>query len=288
MSAATPRTRPFPDSEILLTAALRYVRLWLAFARFALLGELAFRGNFLLKVFVEVLWLTILLMFYRTIFQRTNGGAIAGWNEPQYLFFVGCYFALEGLVETLFLENCQQFSEQVRTGQLDSALLQPVDEQFVITCRKIDWSTVPNVLMGAGVMAFALNDLGWPVGGLHAVTFAITFGCSLLLAYSFLVVLTATAVWMVRNQSLMELWWLFSSLMRYPREIFLGTWASPLGWVFMFVVPVMLVVNVPASVAVRTLDPVHVGFTLAATVAMLGVSRWVFRRALSRYRSASS
>ena len=72
-------------------APLRYVRLWLAFARFALLGELAFRANFLLKMFVEVLWLTILLMFYQTIFTKTPG--IAGWNANEYRFFVGCYFA---------------------------------------------------------------------------------------------------------------------------------------------------------------------------------------------------
>ena len=37
--------------------------------------------------------------------------------------------------------------------------------------------------------------------------------------------LTSLSVWMVRNQSLMEMWWLFSSLARYPKEIFAG----PLG-----------------------------------------------------------
>ena len=34
--------------------------------------ELAFRGNFLVKVSVEVLWLAILLAFYRTVFARTS------------------------------------------------------------------------------------------------------------------------------------------------------------------------------------------------------------------------
>ena len=41
----------------------RYARLLLAFARFGLATELAFRANFLVKVFVEVLWLAILLVF---------------------------------------------------------------------------------------------------------------------------------------------------------------------------------------------------------------------------------
>ena len=270
-----------------MIAFYRYARLWFSFARFALLGELAFRANFLLKMTVEILWLCILLLFYETIFANTR--MIAGWDRQQYYFFVGCYFALEGLVEMLFLENCQDFSNQIRTGQLDTSLLQPLDEQFLITCRRIDWSTVPNFLMGAGVMILAMWRRGEPVGVGQVVVFAAAFVCALLLAYSFLVLLTSSAVWMVRNQSLMELWWLFSSLMRYPREIFRGAWwAEPIGLVFTFLVPVMLIVNVPAETMVKALRPWYVLFIVAATVVMLAFSRWFFRRALRRYRSASS
>jgi ABC-2 type transport system permease protein len=267
---------------------LRYTRLWLSFAHFALLGELAFRANFLLKMFVEVLWLCILLMFYKTIFTKTSW--IAGWSETEYRFFVGCYFALEGLIEMLFLENCQEFSNQVRTGNLDTALLQPIDEQFFITLRKVDWSTVPNFLMGVGVMIFSLRDNpDWHFAPLPVAVFVLAFVCALLLAYSFLLVLTSTAVWMVRNQSLMELWWLFSSLIRYPREIFQGaSWGVPIGWVFTFLLPVMLVINVPAQVMLRTIEPEFVLFLVLATVVMLLASRWFFRRALRKYRSASS
>ena len=119
--------------------------------------ELAFRGNFLVKVSVEVLWLGILVAFYRVVFARTS--TVAGWNEPQYLFFVGCFFALNGLIEMLFLENCNEFAELVRTGDLDGLLLKPIDEQFLITCRRIDWGTAPNVLMGAVVMVIALVQM---------------------------------------------------------------------------------------------------------------------------------
>ena len=67
--------------------------------------------------------------------------------------------------------------------------------------------------------------------------------CGVAMAYSLLLMLCSLSVWMVRNQSLMEMWWLFSTLMRYPREIFSTTsWALPLGWFFTFVVPVMLLI----------------------------------------------
>ena len=109
----------------LLATARRYLRLLGSLALYTLNRELAFRGNFLVKVSVEVLWLAILLAFYRVVFARTS--TIADWSEPQYLFFVGCFFALNGLIEMLFLENCNEFAELVRTGDLDGLLLKPID-----------------------------------------------------------------------------------------------------------------------------------------------------------------
>src|SRR5262245_28096903 len=109
----------------------RYVRLLGSLARFSLLGEMAFRANYLLKVFVEVLWLGLLLLFYDTIYARTSD--VGGWTKPEYLFFLGVYTALEGLLETFVLGNCSGFGELVRNGELDLILLRPIDEQFLVS-----------------------------------------------------------------------------------------------------------------------------------------------------------
>jgi ABC-2 type transport system permease protein len=270
-----------------MTALARYYRLYVAFGRYALVNELIFRGNFVVKIFVEILWLVILLIFTRTLFGG-NTQRIAGWSESQYLFFIGCYFAMEGLIETLFLENCGEFTELVRTGNLDLYLLRPIDEQFMISCRKIDWSTVPNVLMGVGVMGWALHDNpDWYWDPVRAIAFVIVFLCTVGIAYSFLLVLTSSAVWLVRNQSLLEIWWLVTSLMRYPKEIYRG-WAEPIAKFFTFVLPILLVVNMPAQTMVKVFSWQNVALTAVATICLLALSRWVFLRALRSYRSASS
>jgi ABC-2 type transport system permease protein len=269
------------------TGLARYFRLLGSFARFSLANELAFRGNFLMKVLVELLWLFILLIFYDTIFRKTN--TVAGWDSREYLFFVGCYYAMEGLIETLFLENCSEFADLVRSGNLDLYLLRPIDEQFLITCRKFDWSTAPKVGLGAVVMGYALAGMTEPVGAGQVLAFVILFVCGTALAYSFLLLLTSTSVWLVRNQSLMEMWWLLTTVMRYPRQIYKGPWAEPLGVLFWYVLPVLLVINVPVSVVVRRFfDPWGIALLAAATAAMLYLSRRYFLYALRSYRSASS
>ncbi len=264
----------------------RYTRLLGQLGKYTLARELAFRGNFLVKVSVEVLWLSILLAFYATVFAKTS--RVADWSQDQYLFFVGSYFALNGLIECLFLENFNEFAELVRTGDLDFLLLRPVDAQFLISCRRVDWATAPNILMGAIVMGISLYRMHWQFDPVRASAFVLTFTCGLLIAYSLMLVLTAFSVWLVRNQSLMEMWWLFSSLARYPKQIFDGTSAAPLGFLFTFILPILLVSNVPAVTMVRTLDWGMVGYTLFATVVCLWASRRFFARALRSYRSASS
>ncbi len=269
-----------------MSGLARYPRLLAAFAQFSLAREMAFRGNFLAKILVEVLWLSILLLFYRTIFAKT--AHVAYWSEAEYLFFVGCYYALEGLIETFFLENLMGFAELVRTGELDFYLLQPIDEQFLISCKGIDWSTAPNFFLGVVVMILSYRMGGWALEPLQLVLFLLMFLAGVVLAYGFLLMLTSTSVWLIRNSSLLELWWLFTSLMRYPRDIFRNTWAAPIGFVFSFLIPVMLVVHVPASTMVKLLDGWICLYMLLCAAAILILSRWVLRLSLRHYRSASS
>jgi ABC-2 type transport system permease protein len=271
-----------------MTGPGRYLRLYSAFARFGLASEMAFRANFLIKLLVEALWLAILLAFYGVIYGRTN--TVADWNLPQYLFFIGCHYALSGVIETFFLENCIGFAELVRTGDLDFYLLRPIDEQFLVSTRHLDWSTSLNILQGAGVMVYALAiNKKWSFDPGTFALFLILFACGCAMAYSFLLMLSSLSVYLVRNQSLMEMWWLFTTLMRYPRKIFEETaWARPIGGFFTFIVPVLLVVSVPAETMVRALKWDFVLLTAASAVVLLLLSRWFFRRALRSYRSASS
>jgi ABC-2 type transport system permease protein len=270
----------------MVATTLKYLRLLSHLGRYTLNRELALRGNFLVKISVEVLWLGILVAFYKTVFARTR--YVAGWSEPDYFFFVGGFFALNGLIEMLFLDNCNEFAELVRTGDLDFLLLKPVDEQFLISLRRIDWGTAPNVLMGSVIMVIALVQKEWSFDLIRVLTFFVTFACGTAIAYSFMLLLTSVSVWMVRNQSLMEMWWLFSSLVRYPKEIFAGRWAEPLGFFFTLVVPILVVSNVPANVMVRVLDPGMVAYTIASAAVLLFLSRRFFQHALRSYRSASS
>ena len=77
--------------------------------------------------------------------------------------------------------------------------------------------------------------------------------------------------------------------MRYPREIYARSWwARPLYYGAWYVVPVVIIVNVPSQAMLGILNWYDAVLAVVAAVVMLGFSRWFFLRALRSYRSASS
>jgi ABC-2 type transport system permease protein len=112
--------------------------------------------------------------------------------------------------------------------------------------------------------------------------------------YSVMISLSATSIWLGRNQTLYDFWFYLTNFSRYPMEIYWRSWGWSLWGVFTFLVPVLVVVNVPARLLAKPLAPRHswefwlTGFALLATVLSLWISRAIFQRALLSYRSASS
>jgi ABC-2 type transport system permease protein len=109
-----------------------------------------------------------------------------------------------------------------------------------------------------------------------------------------MICLASTSIWLGRNQTLYDFWFYITNFSRYPMEIYARGWGLPLYYIFTFVIPVLLVVNIPARLLAQPLSPRAdwewplAGFTLLATVVSLVASRWVFHRSLLAYRSASS
>jgi ABC-2 type transport system permease protein len=193
------------------------------------------------------------------------------------------------------MTNADEFSELIRTGGLDFALLKPVDTQFLISLGRIEWSSLGNFAFGLALMGYSLAHLGvWP-GWLPLLLYPLYVGCGVCILYALMIALAATSVWLGRNQTLYDFWFYITNFARYPLEIYHGgRFGTPLRYFFTFVIPVLVVANVPARMLILPLSPQTTGdwwlplFTLAATVVSLAFGRWAFGRALESYRSASS
>ncbi|RUM60346.1 MAG: ABC transporter permease, partial [Persephonella sp.] len=57
------------------------------------------------------------------------------------------------------MPNAQEFSELIRTGSFDFALLKPIDTQFIISFPRVDWSSLSTLAMGIALLGYSLYKL---------------------------------------------------------------------------------------------------------------------------------
>ncbi|HVC96586.1 MAG TPA: ABC-2 family transporter protein [Pirellulales bacterium] len=269
-----------------------YLRVFATFARNSLVRDMTFRANFLIDAVSSLAWMLMNLGFYELIFMNTAQiGAQSGWHKYEFFVFLATTLFINSIVQAFFMPNCSELSELIRTGNLDFALLKPIDAQFLVSLQKIEWSSLSNFCFAAGLLGYSLARLEHAPGPAQCLLYPLYIICGVAMLYSLMITLSSVSIWLGRNQSLYDFWFYITNFSRYPMEIYQGRYGTPLRWAFTFVVPVLIVVNVPARLLAKPLTskewPLAV-FAVFATVASLAVSRWVFQRALASYRSASS
>jgi len=285
-----------------LSSRLNYFRIFLTFARNSIVRDMTFRANFLIDCLSTITWSLMDLGFYiLVVFRQTSQiGHDTGWGEWEFYAFLATTKLINGIVQAFFMPNCEEVSELIRTGNLDFALLKPIDTQFLISLRKIDWPALSHIGVGGILISISLWHLTQredPVQltPLTGVLFAFYVLCGVAILYSLMISLAATSIWLGRNESLYDFWFYITNFSRYPSEIYSGRIGTPLRLLCTYLIPVLVVVNVPARILAQPLllksDPEAKWlplFTAVAAVACLALSRWVFYAALKSYRSASS
>jgi ABC-2 type transport system permease protein len=278
-----------------------YFKVFATFARNSLIRDMTFRSNFLLDCISSLSWLLMNLGFYVVVFMQVNSiGMDTGWGKDEFYVFLATTWLINSVMQAFVMPNAQEFSELIRTGGMDFALLKPIDTQFLISFRKIEWPSLSNFAFGLLILGYAVYRLSfrttpaWSVGPIEIGLFVLLVVCGITILYSLMICLAATSIWLGRNQSLYDFWFYITNFSRYPMDIYQSGWGLPLWYAFTFIVPVLVVVNVPARVLAQPISPRQasdwglIAFAMVASVVSLVASRWIFQRALRSYSSASS
>jgi ABC-2 type transport system permease protein len=262
----------------------RYLSIYRLTARNSLIREMNFKLNFLLWMLVELLWFFGQLAFIEVLYGQVD--AIAGWSKWQLVTLVGVHQIIAQLFQALFYVNLANLPDLVRTGRLDLMLTLPVDAQFAVSTRQVSFDCLVNALVGVGIVVFAMAKLGIVPGFTQLVLFAAAVPLGIAVHYAVMLSLSSMSFWIIRAQSFIHGYFNLFHIGRYPEAVFRGVFR----FIFTWLVPIILVSNVPAAVLARPFeDPwAGLGMLSLATVFILAATRALWLLALRRYGSASS
>lgn len=259
----------------------RYWRVYRAFFGSSLAREMEFRVNFFANVLVSAFWAVFALLILLVIFRNTN--RIAGWSRGDALVLAGTVFLVDGIAG-VFVRYVMEIPSQVRLGTLDFVVTKPIDAQFWVSLRRVNFGSLGMLLAGFAMLAAGLIERGASPGPLQWVGYLGLLLAALAVYYSFNLALMTTGIWLVRVENLWVLTETVLQVARYPIDIY----GAGLVRFFTYAVPLAFLATIPSRQLVSGFDPGMVALGLAWAAAGLFLSRAFWRYALRHYTSASS
>jgi ABC-2 type transport system permease protein len=260
----------------------RYLRVLGTFYTAAILTDLEYRANFLTNMLMSVAGAIATILTMSIFFQHT--ATIGGWSYYEALLVVGLFQLFLGMVDTFITPNVQDFTEYLRLGTMDFILTKPLNSQFHASLRRINvWRGV-DMLIGLGVIAFALNRLGVSPTLDRVAMFLVLLVCAAIILYALIMLLITSGFWFVQLENVMELLFTFYEAGRFPVTVFPG-W---LRVMLTFVVPIAFITTVPAAVVLGRLNAEFVLLAVIVTAVLFTACAAFWRYAVRHYSSASS
>ncbi len=263
---------------------MRYLTIYWLMIRNSLIREMSFKANFLLWMGVELMWFVGQIVFIEVLFQYVD--RIGDWSKWQVVLLFGTHQLIAQIFQAFFFVNLSNLPELVRTGKLDLMLVLPVDPQFAVSTRQFGMDNLVNALVGLGIVVFSLVKLQFVPNAGQIALFAVAVALGVAVHYGVLFFLATFSFWIVRAQGLVYGYFNLFNIGRYPDVIFHGAFK----YIFSWLVPVILVANVPARALTGHLERAGAGVwtLLGATAFVVVATRSFWKMALRRYSSASS
>jgi len=252
--------------------------------RNSLIREMNFKANFILWMVVEFLWFVGQILFLEVLFSHVDH--LGDWSKWECVLLVGTHQIIAQLFQAFFYVNLAELPDLVRTGRLDILLLLPIDSQFAVSTRRFGMDNIVNALVGFIIVGFALWKLDVVPHAAQVVLFLGALGMGMGVHYAILFTLATLSFWSIRAQGLIYGYYNVFNIARYPDVIFRGTFK----FIFSWLIPVIIVANVPARTLARGFDSPWPGLLhlALATILVVTASRAFWHFALRRYASASS
>ena len=260
---------------------MKYVHIFATQFKNNFVREAVYRTNLFTMFFTDLVWIGVELSLFKVIYANTT--TLAGWTEPQVFFFLGIFFASDALFTVFFQRNFWQFSDLVNKGELDILLTKPASPLFLALTRWMGITSGLNFFLGLGIMLRYADAAGFPGGwrwALFPLWLVIGNVTQLLLRFIF----SVWIFWTERGVVFARLYFQFFSLATKPDSLYPGV----VRYAILTFLPFAFIGSVPARSMIHGLPAREYFGIIAILIGFFLVNRWLWKRGLMRYQSASS
>lgn len=257
----------------------KYLRVYAKMATNSFVTWLTRRNAFLIFLTGKLVRYTFYFAFLTFLVKSTNG--FAGFNGNQILFFTATYVLIDTLAQFLF-RSVYSFRPLVVSGDLDLILVKPINPLF----RSLLGGADPVDLITLPPMIFVVYYIGSLLdpSALGVIYYILLVLNGIVISASFHIAVLSLGIITMEIDHTVMIFRDLTSMGRLPVDIY----KEPFKSLLMFVVPVGVMITIPAKALMGLLSFPGVISSLVFGMATLYISTRFWHYALKKYTSASS
>lgn len=256
---------------------MRYLQLWLSFAKIRLLINVHERWAALFFVVGKFLRFILIGFFILTIADQIS--SLQGYSKNQ-LIIVYLLFNFLDLTSQFLFRGVYVFRSTIIHGNFDRDLLSPISSLFSALMTYIDFLDIPLWLVTTGMLGYYLTSFS----AIELLLFAGLVVNSMMIIAGIHIFVLAMTIFYTTGDQLITIFRSLSSMARFPIDIY----AHPVRLLLNTILPIGIAFTLPANVLFGTASfPTQI-FGSAVGLFFLLTSLRLWRYSLHHYSSASS
>lgn len=260
----------------------KYFRVYKRFIENAVSYQAQYRGDTLLSLLLNFLWVGVLIFTIEIFFGHTE--SLAGWAKEEVYILALFWMIVDELFIIFFNQNLQAIPNEVTEGKLDLYIIKPANKLFLISTQRLHIKAIYRLLTYIGLFIFAAIHFEIDLQFLHSLATFLLLLCGIVVVYSVVLILNTLSFWFYRIDNINELWFSFDDIGRYPIDVL------PRGFrvLFFTFIPIAYTGYFPALFFFQKLPWIYLIIIplFALLLFICAVVFWNF--AMKHYTSASS
>jgi ABC-2 type transport system permease protein len=246
-----------------------------------------YRGSFALQVAGYMVLMIMELVALVIFFQRFP--SLGGWTLDEVLLLYAISAITFEIADTI-QNGLDLVPDHIRTGEFDKLLTRPMSIYLQGMLLDVSLRLIGKLLLGIGLFVYAWTRVNPVVTFPELALLAVSMACAIALFVAIFTLGAIISFWTVGSIEVVNaLSYGGSDLAEYPIHIY-RRWFR---WVFLWIVPVGMVIYYPALILLDKPDPLGLASVAPIlgpmlTVAFVAAIGWLWRQGVNHYHSTGS
>ncbi len=242
-----------------------------------------FSKSFIMEICADIINIIFALLFYQILYLNVGKGL--GIPISDLLILVLSVKLTGDLYNLFFGTGVQSLPYHIQYGTLDGLLIKPFNIFFLMYLSKLNWKCLANLIIDIFLFIILISRYEIAVSLVSVLSYLAMICFTTLIFTAFNILIYLGSIIFVRLDAFISLLSSFFTLSTFPAAIFRNSF---LKWVFIYLIPVIVIGNFPLMVIRR--EQKGSLFVIALTITLLFslLAYWGTMSMLKHYKSASS